>query len=129
MKKITVRAAALSAALSAILSLGTPALAFAQGQDFYIMQYNSTVRDLNKVIDRINTLKTDMKTEKDFTRGCSMLGSLAYELSQAQILTENMADYAWRAGDDNGHRLAVDQHNAYLEERHYWEGERSRICS
>ena len=75
---------------AAVLVLGvlgsTPA-AVAQGRSFYLMQYNSTVTEMNRVVDRINSLKTDIKTEKDFTRGCSMLGSLISDMKEAQILT------------------------------------------
>ena len=103
--------------------------AAAQNEDFYRMQFNSTVTEFNKVVDRINELKTDMKTEHDFARGCSLLSSLISYMADAQILSEKLADYAYRIDDMEGHRLAVDQHNAYLEERHFWEGERSRLCS
>ncbi len=80
------------------------------------------------MVDRINDLKTGMKTEHDFARGCSMLSSLIYNLEQAQLLTERLADYAYKMDEMDNHRHAVDQHNAYLEERHFWEGERSRMC-
>lgn len=116
---------------AALLGLGvagfTPA-AVAQGRDFYLMQYNSTVRDMNKVVDRINSLKTDIKTEKDFTRGCSMLASLISDMKEAQILTEGLAGYAYQIDDMENHRAAVDQHNAYLEERRFWEEQRDRMC-
>jgi hypothetical protein len=116
---------------AALMGLGvagfTPA-AVAQGRDFYLMQYNSTVRDMNKLVDRINALKTDIRTEKDFTRGCSMLADLIYEMKQAQILSEKLADYAYQIDDMESHRNAVDQHNAYLEERRFWEEQRDRMC-
>jgi hypothetical protein len=108
--------------------LGSTPPAVAQGRSFYLMQYNSTVTEMNKVVDRINSLKIDIKTEKDFTRGCSMLGSLISDMKEAQILTERLADYAYQLDDMDGHRQAVDRHNAYLEERHYWEEQRDRMC-
>lgn len=124
MKKITVRAIALSAALS----LCIPVPAVAQGRDFYVMQFNSTVRDFNKVVDEINSLKTGIKTEKDFTRGCSMLGSLVYNLDRAKALAGQLAEYAYRIDDMDAHRQALEQNSAYAEESAFWAGERSRIC-
>lgn len=111
------------------LALALPQTAVAQGRDFYVFQYNSTIRDFNKAIDRVNEAKTDMKTERDFARGCALLDGLISDLKEAQILSEKLADYAYRIENDEGHRAAVDQHNALLEERHYWESERSRMCS
>ncbi len=129
MKNNSRRGRALSAALTIALSLGAgSAAALAQGQDFYVYQLNSSVRDLNKVIDRINDAKIAMKSEKDFARGCATLNGLIQDLKEAQLIAEKMADYAARADDMDAHRSAVDQHNAYLEERHFWEGEHSRIC-
>lgn len=116
-------------ALLACIALALPQMAAAQGRDFYRYQYNSSVTEFNKVVDRVNELKTDIKSERDFTRGCAMLGSLISYLADAQILAEKLADYANQLGDDDGHRHAVDVHNAYLEERHHWESERSRMCS
>lgn len=124
MGKSILRAFALGLAM-----LCAVAPAAAQNEDFYRMQFNSTVTEFNKVVDRINELKTDMKSEHDFARGCSLLGSLISYMADAQILSEKLADYAYRIDDMDGHRRAVDQHNAYLEERHFWEGERSRLCS
>lgn len=124
MKTFSVRAMLILAALS----LGAAMPVTAQNRDFYRMQYNSTVTDFNKLVDRINELKTGIKAEHDFARGCSMLGSLISYMADAQILTEKLADYAYRLDDMDNHRQAVDQHNAYLEERHFWEGERSRLC-
>jgi hypothetical protein len=115
--------------LLACMALASPQIAAAQGRDFYVFQYNSTIRDFNKAIDRVNEAKTDMKTERDFARGCALLNGLISDLKEAQILSEKLADYAYRIENDEGHRAAVDQHNALLEERHYWESERNRICS
>lgn len=115
-------------ALLVCIALGLPQMAAAQGRDFYRYQYNSTIMEFNKVVDRVNELKTDMKSEQDFTRGCAMLGSLISYLADAQILAEKLADYANQLDDADGHRHAVDLHNAYLEERHHWESERGRMC-
>ena len=111
--------------------LGTIAAAppvAAQGREFYVMQYNSSIMEFNKAVGRINALKTEMNSERDFTRGCSMMNELISELAEAQILAEKLADYANQLGEADDHRQAVDLHNAYLEERHHWEGERNRIC-
>ena len=116
-------------ALLVCIALALPQMATAQGRDFYRYQYNSTIMEFNKVVDRVNELKTDMKSEQDFTRGCAMLGSLISYLADAQILAEKLADYANQLDDADGHRHAVDLHNAYLEERHHWESERGRMCS
>ncbi len=116
-------------ALLVCIALALPQMAAAQGRDFYRYQYNSTIMEFNKVVDRVNELKTDMKSEQDFTRGCAMLGSLISYLADAQILAEKLADYANQLDDADGHRHAVDLHNAYLEERHHWESERGRMCS
>ena len=115
--------------LLACMALALPQMAVAQGQDFYRYQYNSTIMEFNKVVDRVNSLKTDMNNERDFTRGCAMMGSLISYLADAQILAEKLAEYANQLGDADGHRQAVDLHNAYLEERHHWENQRSRMCS
>ncbi len=112
--------------MTSALLIANPAAS--QGQGFYLQQYNSTVTDLNRVIDRINTLKEDIKTERDFARGCSMLGVLISSLADAQVLSEKLADYAYRLDDMDNHRHAVDQHNAFLQERHDWESERHRLC-
>lgn len=116
------------AAVLALGILGPTPPAVAQGRSFYLMQYNSTVTEMNKVVDQINELKTDIKTEKDFTRGCSMLDSLISYMKDAQILTERLANYAYQIDDMDGHRQAVDRHNAYLEERQYWQEQRERMC-
>lgn len=111
------------------IALTLPQIAVAQGGDFYRYQYNSTIMEFNKVVDSVNSLKRDMNSERDFTRGCAMMGSLISYLADAQVLAEKLADYANQLGDVDGHRAAVDMHNAYLEERHYWEKERGRLCS
>lgn len=116
-------------ALLVCIALALPQMAAAQGRDFYRYQYNSTIMEFNKVVDRVNELKTDMKSEQDFTRGCAMLGSLISYLADAQILAEKLADYANQLDDADGHRHAIDLHNSYLEERHHWESERGRMCS
>ena len=113
----------------ACLALALPQMVAAQGRDFYRYQFNSTIMEFNKVVDRVNSLKIDMKSERDFTRGCAMMGSLISYLADAQVLAEKLAEYANQLGDTDGHRHAVDLHNAYLEERHHWENERSRMCS
>jgi hypothetical protein len=58
-----------------------------------------------------------------------MMNELISELAEAQILAEKLADYANQLGEADDHRQAVDLHNAYLEERHHWEGERNRIVA
>lgn len=115
--------------LLACMALVVPQMAAAQGRDFYRYQFNSTVMEFNKVVDRVNSLKTDMNNERDFARGCAMMGSLISYLADAQILAEKLAEYANQLGDTDGHRQAVDLHNAYLEERHHWENQHSRMCS
>jgi hypothetical protein len=111
----------IAAALAGLVLALAAQPAWAQGREFWIMQFNTTKVDLNKAIDRAASLRDQLRGVGDNATGCRLSRDLRMTLSDIQIHSEKIADAAARLGDDDSHRAAVDLHNAALEERHRME--------
>ena len=108
------------------LALALPLPAVAQGADFYRQQLTFALRDLDKITYAINDLQDRLKGVSDRETGCRLLKSKVYELQRGQVQAEKVANYAAQLGEDEVHRAAVDQHNAFLENRRLSEQDLAR---
>lgn len=102
---------------AAALALAVPLAAAAQGQSFYRQQLTFALRDLDTITREINSLQDQLQGVSDHAQGCRLLKAKIYELKRGQVQAEKVADYAAQLGEDEVHRAAVDQHNAFLENR------------
>ncbi|MCW3834628.1 hypothetical protein ACFQ1E_03825 [Sphingomonas canadensis] len=121
------RLAFASLSLAPLLLAAQPAAA--QGADFYVMQYNFGVRDLNKELDEIQRLRERMSEERDFGAGCKLLGSSIYHLGEAKRLLVRIAEYADKLGETGDYNAAVEKHNALLEILPVQEADYARLCA
>ena len=98
----------------------------AQGVSFYRQQLTSAVRELDKITMEINSLQDQLHGVTSREQGCRLLKSKIYELQRGQLQAEKVAGYAAQLGEDELHRAAVDQHNAFLENRKLSEQDAAR---
>lgn len=113
-------------ALLAPATLALPVPAAAQGAAFYRQQLASALRDLDKISYELNSLQDQLHGVTDRAQGCRLLKSKVYELQRGQVQAEKVAGYAAQLGEDELHRAAVDQHNAFLENRRMSEQDLAR---
>ena len=111
---------------AAALALALPLPATAQGAGFYRQQLTFALRDLDKITYEINDLQDRLQGVTDRETGCRLLKSKVYELQRGQVQAEKVANYAAQLGEDEVHRAAVDQHNAFLENRRLSEQDLAR---
>lgn len=116
-----------AAALAGLLA-ASAAPAAAASDRFTEMQFNSTATELRQLMDRLNSLTDDLSHERDFTRGCRLLGQAISMQKDGQILAERLAGYARQLGFGDGEEEAVRVHNMLLENRHAKEADYARLC-
>lgn len=102
--------------LGAVAALAAvPALA--QNDEFWQMERRSVQVEINRTVERVEDLHAQLRSVPDNATGCRLTRSLRSSLTDLQVHSEKMANINARLGNDEGHRAAVDLHNAALEER------------
>ena len=116
----------LTLALLALLAAGQPAAA--QGQDFYVQQYNSSARELSNHFSELRSLRERMSGERDFKVGCRLLGSVVYELEAMQRILKDMLRYLDQLGDVEAYNSSVTDYNNLIEDLNSSRDDYARLC-
>lgn len=116
MQKKPIRTGLIATALGAAAILAAVP-AQAQNDEFWKMERRSVQVEINRAVARVEDLHTQLRSVPDNATGCRLSRSLRSTLTDLQIHSEKMANINARLGNDEGHRAAVDLHNAALAER------------
>ena len=116
----------LTLALLALLAAAQPAAA--QGQDFYVQQYNSSARELSNHFSELRSLRERMSGERDFKVGCGLLGSVVYELEAMQRILKDMLRYLDQLGDVEAYNSSVTDYNNLIEDLNSSRDDYARLC-
>lgn len=103
--------------------------AAAQGESFYIQQYNFAARDLNRQLSEIQDLRSRMQGERDFTVGCNLLSSVIYHLEESQRILKNMLEYLDQLGDVDAYNSSVTDYNNMVEDLNSSRDDYARLCA
>lgn len=103
--------------------------AAAQGESFYVQQYNFSARDLNRELNEIQNLRSQMRGEQDFTVGCRLLGSVIYHLEESQRILKNMLGYLDQLGDVEAYNSSVTDYNNVIEDLNSSRDDYARLCA
>jgi hypothetical protein len=111
------------------LSLLAAPPAAAQGEDFYVQQYNSAARDLSRNFSELQSLRERMHRERDFTVGCGLLSSVIYRLEEMQRILKTMLEYLDQLGDVDAYNSSVTDYNNLVEDLNGSRDDYQRLCS
>lgn len=123
------RLLALLLPLALVQPFAATAPAAAQGEDFYVQQYNSSARELGRHFSELRNLRERMSTERDFTAGCGLLSSVIYELEQMQGILKDMLRYLDQMGDVEGYNSSVTDYNNLVDDLNGSRDDYQRLCA
>ena len=103
--------------------------AAAQGESFYVQQYNSAARDLARNFSELESLRSRMRVERDFTVGCGLLSSVIYRLEEMQRILKNMLGYLDQLGDVDAYNSSVTDYNNLIEDLNTSRDDYARLCA
>lgn len=119
---------AICGATAALFLVAGAQSAAAQGESFYVQQYNFSARDLNRELNEIENLRRQMRGEQDFTVGCRLLGSVIYHLEESQRILKNMLGYLDQLGDVDAYNSSVTDYNNVIEDLNSSRDDYARLC-
>lgn len=103
--------------------------AAAQGESFYIQQYNFAARDLARNFSELESLRSRMRVERDSTVGCGLLSSVIYRLEEMQRILKNMLEYLDQLGDVDAYNSSVTDYNNLIEDLNTSRDDYAKLCS
>lgn len=111
-----------------LLAVGAQPAA-AQGESFYVQQYNSAARDLARNFSELESLRSRMRVERDSTVGCGLLSSVIYRLEEMQRILKNMLGYLDQLGDVDAYNSSVTDYNNLIEDLNTSRDDYARLCA